>query len=345
MVPSYKKDLALFHRKAFFFDMHMHSKELFPRCFQNLNASYPNRIWLPFTSLRCVHPAGVNGGILCSVGDHPFLLLQRKRDKRSRLVSSCVTLKTAVRECQGKIVTTADQLMSAFSENKLGIVLGVEGFDPFFSNIDDIEALYAVGIRFITPVHLCHNLIGTASADFIQYWQKYPIHDKRIRGLTALGEAAVRKMNSLGIVIDLAHADTQTFADILTVTQHPVIVSHTGARSCGCFHRYLSDGQIRAIGRNGGVIGVWPFYYWGQGMRNAADFKCHIRHIIALAGEDHLAIGTDFNGVPGYMDGYNGPRDSIYLSELLFEAGLDDRQVRKVIGFNFLRVFARVCGK
>jgi membrane dipeptidase len=180
------------------------------------------------------------------------------------------------------------------------------------------------------------------TADYRQYWNQSP-RSKKPRGLTAFGEAVIKRIAEKQMIIDLAHADVQTFNDIINIVDKPVIVSHSGAHDVSPFHRFLTDSQILAIRKNGGIIGLWPMYFWKVGMKTPDDFKSHVRHILSLAGEDHLAIGTDLHGVLGYMEGYHGPYDSIMLTQLLLESGLSEMQVRKALGLNFIRVVRNVC--
>ena len=91
-------------------------------------------------------------------------------------------------------------------------------------------------------------------------------------------------------------------------------------------------------------MGLWPMHFLGTGMAEPQDFIAHVRHLLAVAGEDHIALGTDFQGVPGYMKGYNGISDTRVLTQLLFESDLNESQVRKIIGLNFLRVLKEVEG-
>ena len=89
---------------------------------------------------------------------------------------------------------------------------------------------------------------------------------------------------------------------------------------------------------------MFPMYFMGKGMKTPQDFIAHVKHILALGGEDHIAIGTDFQGIPGYMKGYSGIIDMSVITRLLFQMGLSDAQVRKMLGLNFLRVLKDVTG-
>ena len=108
------------------------------------------------------------------------------------------------------------------------------------------------------------------------------------------------------------------------------------------FHRYITDEEITAVAKTGGVVGLWPMYFLGTGMAGSQDFIAHVKHLLAVAGEDHVALGTDFQGVPGYMKGYTGISDTCFPTQLLFESGLNEIEVRKIIGLNFLRVLKEV---
>jgi membrane dipeptidase len=151
-------------------------------------------------------------------------------------------------------------------------------------------------------------------------------------------------MNEIGMVIDVSHADRRTTLDVAGASRHPIVASHSGARACQDFARYLSDEEALAIAGTGGIIGLWPYFHRGRGVASVRELAAHTRHLATLVGAAHLCIGTDMNGVPGLMAGYRGEMDFPVLTEVLSEAGLSDTEVRLVVGENFVRVLRAVAG-
>jgi membrane dipeptidase len=149
-------------------------------------------------------------------------------------------------------------------------------------------------------------------------------------------------MNDLGILVDVSHADRQTTFDIIETSRQPVIASHSGARACHDFARYLTDDEAVAVAATGGLIGLWPYFHRGHGMGDVHDWTAHARHLAGLVGPKYLCIGTDMNGVPGVMSGYRDESDFPVLLEGLRQAGLSEAEIAGVAGDNFVRIFDAV---
>jgi microsomal dipeptidase-like Zn-dependent dipeptidase len=151
-------------------------------------------------------------------------------------------------------------------------------------------------------------------------------------------------MNEIGMVVDVSHADDRTTLDIVEASRHPVVASHSGARACQDFARYLSDTEATAVAGTGGVIGLWPYFHRGRGIASVDAMVAQVRYLAGLVGAEHLCIGTDMNGVPGLMPGYRGEMDFPVLTAALSAAGLSSADVRGVLGDNFARVLSAVTG-
>ncbi|TML37815.1 MAG: dipeptidase [Actinobacteria bacterium] len=231
------------------------------------------------------------------------------------------------------------RLRSAGVEPGEGAVLGVEGGDPLTSG-EHVDRWHARGVRVVTIVHLSDNALGTTCMPWQQFVGRWvPVRRRRDSGLTALGRAVVRRMQQLGMLVDLAHCDRQTLLDAVEVAEAPVASTHTGARALQPeFPRFLSDDELRAIASTGGVIGLWPYLSRGRGVRDMAELVAHARHIAALVGVDHLCLGTDMNGVPGTAAGYRGEQDVAVIAGALGRGGFEPAEVAAVMGANAARV-------
>jgi membrane dipeptidase len=142
-------------------------------------------------------------------------------------------------------------------------------------------------------------------------------------------------MFELGMVVDVSHCDSRTLRDIVGLAgERPVIASHSGARACQDFPRFVTDDEARLIAATGGVIGLWPYRFRHTGIADMAALIAHARH---LAG----VVGTDMNGVPGTMAGYRGETDVALITAALLADGFTEDEVRGILGGNFLSVLLR----
>ncbi len=243
------------------------------------------------------------------------------------------------------VANSARQVLQAFESHRPAVVLGLEGGDGIGMNLDRVNQLFEWGVRILVPVHLRNNQIGTACLPWERYLGPFSLPRRRHRGLTTFGSQVIERMNSLGMMIDVSHADPATLHDVAKLTQQPIIASHTGARAVEEFERFLQDDEILAVAGTGGLVGLWPYRYRGHGTIDIDALMRHARHIADLVGTAHLCVGTDINGVPGMMAGYRGERDVRLIAERLTAAGFDHGEVESIMGGNFVRVFAQVVPK
>ncbi len=206
-----------------------------------------------------------------------------------------------------------------------GALLGIEGAHA----LDRPSALdegFAAGVRLIGLAHFFDNAFAGSA------------HGIEKRGLTERGRELVVEMERRGIVVDLAHASEATIGDVLSMARRPPIVSHTGVKATCDNARNLSDEQLRALAASGGVIGIgdWPTAVCGD---TPATIARAIRHAVNVAGDDHVALGTDFDGA------VRAPYDTSRLDALtqaMLDVGLSEGTVRKILGANAVRVLREV---
>jgi len=240
------------------------------------------------------------------------------------------------------VARSAAEVRQASDAGQAAVILGLEGADGIGANISRVDELFSWGVRLVIPVHLRDNQIGTTCLPWDRYVGFPFFRPRRARGLTEFGGAVVRRMNQLGIIIDVSHSDGATLRDIAAHSQSPIISSHAGARSVEDFERFLGDDEIRAIARTGGLVGLWPYRYKGHGAADFAALMRHARHIADLVGAAHLCLGTDINGVPGMLAGYRGEKDVWLIAEHLESSGFSHDEVDGIMGGNFMRVFEQV---
>jgi microsomal dipeptidase-like Zn-dependent dipeptidase len=157
-------------------------------------------------------------------------------------------------------------------------------------------------------------------------------------GLTPKGREWLRLVEQRGILVDLAHASPAALDDALSLATRPLVVSHTGVRGTCDNTRNLSDAQLRGIARGGGVvgIGVWPTAVCGA---DADAIARAMRHAADVAGVDHVALGSDFDGaVSAPFDASGLPR----VTDALLRAGFAEPEIAKLMGGNAVRVLRQV---
>jgi membrane dipeptidase len=149
------------------------------------------------------------------------------------------------------IVRNYDEAMKSIEKGKIAAAIGMEGAHPLEDSIEKMVHFYNRGIRYIAPTW--NNSIGWASSAHDETNNPKSLKQK---GLTDLGREMIRKMDELGILIDISHAGRQTVKDILETTTNPVIASHSGVHALAPHFRNLTDEQIKAVAERGGVICV-----------------------------------------------------------------------------------------
>lgn len=257
-------------------------------------------------------------------------------------------------------------------DGKIVALIGIEGGNMIEERLDYLETLYNRGARYLTLTWNYNLPWVTAAA------MEVKTKDKKGKGLTAHGKDIIRKMNELGMMVDLSHSGEQTFYDVLSITSKPVLVSHSNAAALTPHYRNLKDAQLEALKKNGGVVGV-NFYsefldsnypkrvkklYYKTHKKDSTNKEIsvgkmygalsakqkheanapfenvlkHIDHLVAKAGIDHVAIGSDFDGIESPPQELEDVTKFPVLTKALLERGYSKEDVAKIMGLNFLRV-------
>lgn len=199
--------------------------------------------------------------------------------------------------------------------------LGIEGAHALDGNLDNIDRLFAAGIRMMAPTHFFDNDIGGSA------------HGVDKGGLTDKGKEMIRRMEAKQMIVDLAHASPKTIDDVLTIATRPVLVSHTGVKGTCDNTRNLSDDQLKAIAKTGGVIGIAYFDTAVCGTDVKAIAKA-IRYTANLIGVDHVALGSDYDGAVAVPFDTTGV---VLITDALLAEGFTDEEIGKIMGRNTLR--------
>lgn len=216
---------------------------------------------------------------------------------------------------------------------KISAILTVEDCVELDGQIERLDELYRDGVRMATLTWNYENTLG------------YPHSSDTSRGLKEFGFLALEKMNALGMVADVSHLSDEGFWDVIHHSQKPFAASHSCARALCAHSRNLSDGQLRAMGERGCVVGVnfnADFLRSGSLLSTTEDILRHVEHVIQVAGEDSPALGSDFDGIGCGLE----IRDCTGMQSLreALHKRFGYRLTEKVCRLNALRLFHDVTG-
>jgi membrane dipeptidase len=235
------------------------------------------------------------------------------------------------------MVSTADDVWSNFEKSDtISSLMGIEGLHQIGNSASILRMYHRLGVRYATLTHFCHNRYADSASP------KDPLHN----GLSPEGEAMVREMNRLGIIVDLAHTSHITMLDTLQVSSAPVIFSHSSTFALCPHPRNVPDDVLIELKKNGGVIMITfvPEYICCGDERNAtlSDVADHIEHVGSLIGYEHVGLGSDFDGMPAGIKQLEDVSKYPELIEELLRRGISAPDLGGVVGNNVLRVLKAV---
>jgi membrane dipeptidase len=291
------------------------------------------------------------------------------------------TLDAVAKRNADKIVKVGNPtaLLQAVKEKKLAAMFGVEGGHMIENNLDNLNNFYRRGVRYMTLTWNNSTDWATSALD-----ETTKADSLKHKGLTAFGKQVVKRMNELGMLVDLSHVGIQTFWDAINTTTKPVLVSHSCVYSLCPHRRNLKDDQILAVGKNGGVIHL-NFYsgfldssfdrrtdlfnnnhkaerdsllkqnpepYFAdmflftkypeevKALRPPLSLLIdHLDYIVKLVGVDHVGIGSDYDGVNSLPQQLDDITAMPLITKELLARGYSKKDIRKILGENFLRIF------
>jgi membrane dipeptidase len=267
---------------------------------------------------------------------------------------------------------------AALKAGKIVAQYGVEGGHMIEDDINRLDTFYNRGVRYMTLTW--NNSPSWASSHTAENSSKYTGQ----KGLNDFGKQIIQRMNQLGIIVDISHVGEKTFWDAINTTTKPVIASHSNAYSICPVTRNLKDDQIKAVGKNGGVICLNFFSGFvdsnfskkdmafrkahsaeidsllATGIQREYAFTMisdkykteseaikptieqlmqHFDHIVKLIGIDHVGIGSDFDGINSAPQGLSTVLEYPNFTKALIARGYSNKDIKKVLGGNFLRVY------
>lgn len=212
------------------------------------------------------------------------------------------------------------------SKCKIGFILHSEGVD-YFNNVDDLITFYNLGLRSLALTWRNKN--------------KFASGNNAKGGLTKLGKELLELAQQIGVIVDLAHANEETFFDIINFVKKPVIVSHTNCYSVNPHNRNLKDDQIKMVAKNGGVIGM-SVVNEHIGGNTIKHYVAHFVHIKKLVGSDFICFGTDFDGLIDpdiiFLKNFEDVSKFKNVIKELEKAGFKEKEIEKICYKNLERI-------
>jgi membrane dipeptidase len=292
-------------------------------------------------------------GTACVTGNAPWRWLDIITDIGMRLAD-------IAHQDEVTVVRTIADIDYAHLNNKVGLVFGLEASTPIENEIDRLDVLYGLGIRQIGIAYSDSNSLGCGLNEHID------------SGLTDFGRRAVKRMNALGMAVDISHSSDQTGIDACRESNAPVFMTHAGARAVWPIKRMKGDDVLRAVAETGGVIGMSAAPHTtlshAHPLHSIDSVMDHLLYCIDLVGIEHVAFGPDtlygdhvglhtvFSGLLGtafrdappfervkYVDGLENPTENFWnITGWLVQNGFSDEDIVAVLGGNIMRALKEI---
>lgn len=231
------------------------------------------------------------------------------------------------------LALTPDDLYRIKGEGRLAVMTGIENGYAIGTDLDRIRHFRDRGIVYMT---LCHN----GDNDICDSARK---SNNEHGGVSDFGEKVIREMNRVGLMVDLSHAAESSFYDALDISSMPVVCSHSSCRMLCDHPRNLTDEQMRALAKRGGVMQVTLYdgFLRSDGRATIEDAVAHLLHAVEVMGVENVGIGSDFDG-DGGITGLAHAGEMINLTRALLRKRFNKDDLRGIWGENFLRVMRTV---
>ncbi|MBR2647016.1 MAG: dipeptidase [Clostridia bacterium] len=233
---------------------------------------------------------------------------------------------------------------------KISALLTMEDATPLRKELANVQKAYDKGVRMIGLTWNFPNAVGYPNyRDFVRGEKPDMLTPETEKGLTEFGFSLVEEMNRLGIVADVSHLSDKGFFDVLKTSKRPIMASHSNARAVCRNVRNMTDEMLSLLAKNGGVVGM--NYAKGflcedeeKGKRTIEYVIKHVKHIKKLIGVEHIALGSDFDGISTDIELCNASKLPLLL-QAFERAGFSDGEIEKIAYRNALRVFKENMGK
>ncbi len=364
---NYQEDAIRLSREILVVDSHIDIPERLETEWEDISERTPNGHFdyvravegglnAPFMAIYIPPSLQVKGGAK-AYADHLIDLVKSFEDKWPEKFS---------------VATNMDDIISDFKQGLISLPMGIENGAAIEDDLDNVRYFFNRGIRYMTLTHSKWNQICDSSYDPDKHWN----------GLSPFGREVVEEMNRLGMMIDVSHVSDSTFYQVIQLSKAPVIASHSSCRYyTPGFERNMSDEMIVKLAEKGGVIQInFGSYFldgdfqrkmeaaydyieinqikWGSREEHEYlkqykiehdvpevtidDLVDHISHVAAIAGVDHIGLGSDFDGVDDVPVGLEDVSKYPQLIERLLEDGFTGDDILKICSGNLFRVWSDV---
>lgn len=260
------------------------------------------------------------------------------------------------------LIRSFSDIAKAKQENKVGVLANVQNSACIGRDLKNLEMFYSLGLRQIQLTFNWRNWVGDGCTERTQ------------AGLSYYGVDMVKRMNDLGMIVDVGHTGYQSTLDAVEVSDKPIVYSHTNCKALCDHPRNKTDDQIKALARKGGVMGLSCFNWFVSDRPRSTldDLLAHFDHVAKIVGPEHIGIGSDFSvaGWPGrepdavweahrkiyseaewkkikgrfppYIDEVNNPRKYHTIAEGLQKRGWKLDDIAGILGLNLVRVYKEV---
>ncbi len=237
-----------------------------------------------------------------------------------------------------RICLNYDDMLLSDYENKIGVIVGMEGI-MHLKGVNQLRELYNRGVRHASLTWNEENNYASG------------LDNLNTRGLTSLGKEILAEMEELGMLIDLAHLNEVSFADVVKNTSTPLIISHGNVKAMCEHRRNYTDSQLQAIKNSNGVIGICAinsFISKDKEKHNVSYLAKHIDYAVKLIGIDHVGLGFDFcyylyeGATHNHVDGLNTIADVPNIFIELQKLGYSSSDIEKIKHLNFERVIKQI---
>jgi membrane dipeptidase len=250
------------------------------------------------------------------------------------------------------LVGKAEDLDAAKAQKKIGMVLGVQNAEHFRS-VKDVKAFYELGLRCSQLTYNTQNRIGSGSTD------------RADGGVSDYGEAIIKAMNEVGMLVDVSHCGDKTTLGAIEISPKPIAITHSNCRALNNHPRVKTDEAIKKLAAKGGVMGITGvrMFVSDKEPTTIDNIVDHIDHVKKLVGIEHVGVGSDadlagYDKLPPEMqkqlraaykssyafrdkidiEGFNHPKKMYDLVEAMIRRNYSDENIQAVLGGNFRRL-------
>lgn len=300
------------------------------------------------STLKSIKALGMTASSFAAIGDLVFLSQGRVPGTEYHSTKAQLEwwIKGIVRKGEVKLVLKVSELPDASRPDRApGAILAIEGGDCLGGRPERVNEFHDMGIRMITLVHYRNNELGDIMRMFGNLQP-----GRMNNGLTSAGRKVVRRMEELGMVVDVAHAHPNTLKEIAEISSNPLVDSHTSpcpSEDSSVRGRFRTWKEMELIAKTGGVICTWPFAYKQESYVRMTflDWAKEILKMKNRLGMEHAGLGTDGGGhLPKLIDGYRDVRDLTKLVTAMRDVGFSNDEIAAFMGGNFCRVLQQCIG-